>query len=96
MAATSVFSHATIRRTWTAFGLQPHRAETFKLSCDPLFDDKVHDIIGLYITTGSGNCALPDILSMVPGVAERRTHTCVRAIRHRYSPCSTLPLDRDG
>ena len=37
MAAATGFSHTTIRRIWTAFGLQPHRSETFKLSSDPLF-----------------------------------------------------------
>src|SRR5919106_7048877 len=41
-------SHATIGRIWRAFGLQPHRSETFKLSRDPLFIDKVRDVVGLY------------------------------------------------
>jgi hypothetical protein len=41
MAAETGFSHTTIRRMWVAFGLQPHRSETFKLSNDPLFVDKV-------------------------------------------------------
>ena len=36
-------------RIWHAFGLQPHRAETFKLSTDPLFIEKVRDIVGLYL-----------------------------------------------
>jgi hypothetical protein len=49
MAAATGFSHTTIRRIWTAFGLQPHRSQTFKLSSDPLFVDKVRDIIGLYL-----------------------------------------------
>src|SRR5688572_10344783 len=40
-------SHATVGRIWRAFGLQPHRSETFKLSRDPLFIDKVRDIVGL-------------------------------------------------
>jgi transposase len=39
MAAETGFSHTTIRRMWVAFGLQPHRSETFKLSNDPLFVD---------------------------------------------------------
>ena len=43
-------SHATVDRIWRAFGLQPHRTETFKLSRDPLFIDKVRDIVGLYLT----------------------------------------------
>ena len=41
MAAETGLSHTTIRRIWTAFGLQPPRSETFKLSTDPLFVDKV-------------------------------------------------------
>lgn len=49
MAAETGFSHTTIRRIWNAFGLQPHRTETFKLSSDPLFVDKVRDIVGLYL-----------------------------------------------
>ena len=50
MAAETGLSHTTIRRIWNAFGLQPHRAETFKLSTDPLFVDKVQDIVGLYLS----------------------------------------------
>jgi transposase len=50
MAAETGFSHTTIRRMWTAFGLQPHRSQTFKLSSDPLFVDKVRDIVGLYLS----------------------------------------------
>ncbi len=44
-------SHTTIRRIWNAFGLQPHRSETFKLSGDPLFVDKVQGIVGLYLVS---------------------------------------------
>ena len=50
MAAETGFSHTTIRRMWNAFGLQPHRSQTFKLSSDPLFVDKVRDILGLYLS----------------------------------------------
>lgn len=50
MAADRGLSHTTIRRIWAAFGLQPHRAETFKLSSDPLFVEKVQDIVGLYMS----------------------------------------------
>src|SRR6185312_12294135 len=50
MAADTGFSHTTIRRMWSAFGLQPHRSQTFKLSRDPLFVDKVPDIVGLYLS----------------------------------------------
>jgi hypothetical protein len=49
MATATGFSHPTIRRIWSAFGLQSHRSETFKLSSDPLFVDKVRDIVGLYL-----------------------------------------------
>ena len=45
MARETGFSHTTIRRMWAAFGLQPHRSQTFKLSNDPLFVDKVRDIV---------------------------------------------------
>ena len=50
MARESGLSHTTVRRIWAAFGVQPHRSETFKLSSDPLFVDKVRDIIGLYLS----------------------------------------------
>ena len=50
MAAEAGLSHTTIRRIWSTFGLQPHRSETFKLSTDPLFVDKVQDIVGLYLS----------------------------------------------
>ena len=50
MATETGFSHTTIRRIWNAFGSQPHRSETFKLSNDPLFVDKVRDIVGLYLS----------------------------------------------
>jgi hypothetical protein len=50
VAAETGFSQTTIRRMWAAFGLQPHRSQTFKLSIDPLFVDKVRDIVGLYLS----------------------------------------------
>jgi transposase len=40
---------STVHRIWRAFGLQPHRSESFKLSSDPLFVEKVRDIVGLYL-----------------------------------------------
>ena len=49
MAAATGLSHTTVRRIWAAFGLQPHRSKTFKLSTDPLFVDKVQDIVGLHM-----------------------------------------------
>ncbi len=50
MAVETGFSHTRIRRMWAAFGLQPHGSQTFKLSSDPLFVDKVRDIVGLYLS----------------------------------------------
>src|SRR5512133_1266623 len=49
MARHSGLSTSSVGRIWRAFGLQPHRVETFKLSTDPLFVDEVRDIVGLYI-----------------------------------------------
>src|SRR5215467_14831022 len=50
LAQQSGLSRSTISRIWRAFGLQPHRSETFKLSKDPLFVDQVRDIVGLCIS----------------------------------------------
>jgi transposase len=50
MAKATGLSVSTVGRVWRAFGLQPHRAETFKLSTDPLFAEKVRDIVGLYLS----------------------------------------------
>lgn len=47
MAKELGLSQSTVSRIWRAFGLQPHRSETFKLSTDPYFVDKVHDVVGL-------------------------------------------------
>ena len=92
MAAKMDLSHTTIRRIWSAFGLQPHRSETFKLSTDPLFVDKVQDIVGLYMSPPNRAIVLcvdeksqiqaldreQPVLPMAPGVPERRTHTYIR------------------
>ena len=88
MARESGLSHTTIRRIWAAFSVQPHRSETFKLSGDPLFVDKVRDIIGLYLSPPDRALVLcvdeksqiqaPDrsqpVLPMLPGMPERCTH----------------------
>ena len=77
---------------WVAFGLQPHRSQTFKLSSDPLFVDKVRDIVGLYLSPPNRALVLSideksqiqaldreqPVLPMMPGVTERRTHSYVR------------------
>jgi transposase len=80
-------------RIWRAFGLQPHRQDTFKLSRDPLFVDKVHDVVGLYLNPPERAVVLcvdeksqiqaldrtAPILPMLPGVPERATHDYRRA-----------------
>ena len=81
-------SPSTVHRIWRAFGLQPHRAETFKLSSDPLLVEKVRDILGLYLSPPERAIVLcvdeksqvqaldrtQPLLPMRPGQAERRTH----------------------
>src|SRR6516162_1917789 len=88
MAVRSGLSQTTIRRIWHAFGLQPHRSETFKLSQDPLFIEKVRDIVGLYLNPPDQALVLcvdeksqiqaldrtQPLLPMRPGQIERRTH----------------------
>ncbi|MFI9726259.1 IS630 family transposase [Streptomyces sp. NPDC052092] len=49
MAQEMGLSQSTVSRIWRAFGLQPHRPETFELSADPYFVDKLHDVVGLYL-----------------------------------------------
>ena len=88
MAARSGLSQTTIRRIWHAFALQPHRSETFKLSQDPLFIDKVRDIVGLYLAPPDKALVLcvdekaqiqaldrsQPLRPLRPGQVERRTH----------------------
>ena len=88
MARELDLSHSTVGRIWRAFGLQPHRSEAFKLSRDPLFVDKVRDILGLYLAPPERALVLcvdeksqiqaldrmAPILPMTSGSAERRTH----------------------
>jgi transposase len=88
MASESGLSQSTISRIWRAFALQPHRSETFKLSKDPLFIDKVRDIVGLYMAPPTQAMVLcvdekaqiqaldrtQPLLPMRPGQVERRTH----------------------
>src|SRR5664280_2324990 len=58
MAERSGLSPSTIGRIWKAFELKPHRADTFKLSNDPLFVDKVFDVVGLYFDPPEGAIVL--------------------------------------
>ena len=88
MAKAAGLSHMTISRIWKAFGLKPHRTETFKLSPDPLLVEKIRDIIGLYIDPPEHAIVLcvdeksqiqalertQPLLPMRPGQAERRSN----------------------
>lgn len=92
MAAAVGISKSTVSRIWRAFNLQPHRSETFKLSKDPLFIEKVRDIVGLYMSPPDRALVLcvdeksqiqaldrtQPLLPMQPGMPERRTHDYVR------------------
>ncbi|HYV65412.1 MAG TPA: IS630 family transposase [Myxococcales bacterium] len=92
MAARCGLSQSTVTRIWRAFGLQPHRTETFKLSPDPLFVEKVRDIVGLYLDPPDRALVLcvdeksqiqaldrtQPLLPMRPGQPERRTHDYTR------------------
>jgi transposase len=88
MAQATGMSQATVSRVWRAFGLKPHLTETFKLSTDPLFIEKVRDIVGLYINPPDSALVLcvdektqvqaldrtSPVLPLRPGLPERRTH----------------------
>ena len=88
LAARTGLSQSTVSRIWRAFGLRPHRIETFQLSNDPLLVDKVRDIVGLYLNPPHHALVLcvdeksqiqalsrsRPILPMLPGQVERRTH----------------------
>src|ERR1700680_1923143 len=88
LAKATGLSRMTVSRIWHAFGLQPHRTDTFKLSPDPQLIDKVRDIVGLYINPPDHALVLcvdeksqiqaldrtPPLLPLRPGQLERRPH----------------------
>jgi transposase len=88
LARASGLSVSSVHRIWRAFSLQPHRSETFKLSTDPLFVEKVRDIVGLYLAPPERALVLcvdektqiqaldrtQPLLPLRPGQVERRTH----------------------
>jgi transposase len=92
MAAESGLSKSTIGRVWKTFGLKPHLVDTFKLSTDPQFIDKVRDVVGLYLYPPEKALVLAvdeksqiqaldrsaPVLPMMPGMPERRTHDYLR------------------
>jgi transposase len=88
MAKSTGMSQSAISRIWRAFGLKPHLVDTFKLSTDPLFVDKVRDIVGLYMNPPDHAVVLcvdektqvqaldrtQPIFPMLPGVPQRQSH----------------------
>jgi len=98
MAKKVGLSHSTVGRIWRAFGLQPHRTETFKLSPDPLLVPKVRDIVGLYMSPPENAVVLSvDEKSQIQAlnrtqpvlplrIGETEKHT------HDYDPHGTLSL----
>ena len=88
MAKASGLSISSVQRIWRAFGLQPHRIETFKLSTDPDFVAKVRDVVGLYMSPPERAIVLcvdeksqiqaldrsQPMLPMRPGQPARRSH----------------------
>ena len=92
MAKACGLSHMSVQRIWQAFALAPHRTESFKLSKDPLFIEKVRDIVGLYLNPPHKALVLcvdeksqiqaldrsQPVLPMRPGQVERRSHDYTR------------------
>ncbi len=87
LAARVGISPASVLRIWRAFGLQPWRTETFKVSPDPLLIDKIRDVVGLYLAPPANAVVFSvdekpqiqalertaPVLPMMPGVPERRS-----------------------
>jgi len=92
MAERTGLSRSTIGRIWRTFELKPHRADGFKLSNDPLFVEKVYDVVGLYLNPPEAAVVLcvdektqvqalarsQPAFPMMPGMPEKRTHDYVR------------------
>jgi len=92
MAQRTGLSKTTIGKIWKDFGLKPHRVDHFKLSTDPLFIDKLYDVVGLYLNPPEAAVVLcvdeksqvqalqrsQPAFPMMPGMPERRTHDYVR------------------
>jgi transposase len=92
MAAATGLNQTAVSRIWRAFALKPHQTETFKLSPDPQFIDKVRDIVGLYLNPPDAAVVLcvdeksqiqaldrtAPVLPLMAGVPERRTHDYLR------------------
>jgi transposase len=88
LASATGMSQSAVSRIWRAFGLKPHLVDSFKLSPDPLFIDKVRDVVGLYLNPPDAAVVLcvdeksqiqaldrtAPILPLIPGTPQRRTH----------------------
>ena len=88
MASRTGVSHMTVHRLWRGHALQPHRVETFKFTTDPLAEEKIHDIVGLYLNPPSKAVVLSLdektqiqalnrtqlLLPLRPGLPARQTH----------------------
>jgi transposase len=93
LAAEVGLSQTAVSRIWRAFGLQPHRQDTWKLSKDPQFIDKVRDVVGLYLDPPERAVVLcvdeksqiqaldrtAPVLPMLPGTPARASHDYIRA-----------------
>lgn len=104
MAERSGLSKSTIGRIWRTFELRPHRVEGVKFSKDPLFVEKVYDVIGLYLNPPETAVVLcvdeksqiqaldrsPPVLPMMPGMPEKRTHDY---FRHGTTSLGVPPLE---
>ena len=92
MAERSGLSKSTVGRIWRTFELKPHRADTFKLSTDPLFVEKVYDVVGLYLNPPEmavvycvdeksqvqALARSQPAFPLMPGMPEKRTHDYLR------------------
>jgi transposase len=88
MAGATGMSQSAVSRMWRAFGLKPHLVDSFKLSPDPQFIEKVRDVVGLYLNPPEAAVVLcvdeksqiqaldrtAPILPLIPGTPQRRTH----------------------
>jgi len=92
MAREVGISHSSVQRIWNAHALQPHRVQTFKFTTDPDAEEKIHDVVGLYLNPPDNAVVLSvdektqiqalarsqPLLPLRPGLPERRTHDYIR------------------
>ena len=85
MAQASGLSKSTVQRVWSAFGLQSHRQRHFKISTDPLFIEKVRDVVGLYLNPPDNAVVLcVDEKSQCPFPPAQPRRACGRPDRTPY------------